>query len=89
MYKLISKDTIEEGVLKCAESKLNLEENVAGNLKGKYLVNFVAFDLLPGSFSAPLPSLCFPFALSPHFCAVLHFTFSIETFKMETEHCYA
>ena len=31
MYKLISKDTIEESILACAKSKLHLEQNVAGN----------------------------------------------------------
>jgi len=31
VYKLISKDTIEESILACAKSKLHLEQNVAGN----------------------------------------------------------
>eukprot|EP00794_Sanderia_malayensis_P000180 gene180-793_t len=30
IYKLISKDTIEEGILKCANNKLALEKNIAG-----------------------------------------------------------
>ena len=31
VYKLISKDTIEESILACAKGKLHLEQNVAGN----------------------------------------------------------
>ena len=34
MYRLIAKDTIEEAILQCAQSKLRLEQDMAVSDKG-------------------------------------------------------
>ena len=39
VYKLLSKGTVEEGMNRCAENKLKLEEDVTGMGRGNWLQN--------------------------------------------------
>ena len=34
VYRLISKNTVEEGMLRCAQAKLQLEQDVTGQTDG-------------------------------------------------------
>ena len=56
MYKLLSKGTVEEGMNRCAENKLKLEEDVTGMGRGNLLQNIFSYQkfLYPSSNSTDL-----------------------------------
>lgn len=58
MYRLIAKDTIEEAILQCAQSKLRLEQDMAASDKGtSYSYMSAAFYFV--EFSVHLLSFAF------------------------------
>ena len=64
MYRLIAKDTIEEAMLHCAQSKLRLERDMAAGDNGKYWAcaifsqGILHLEAITRSIQLPDPLLC-------------------------------